>query len=1037
MRIGCLQFAPQVADVDNNLNRADSVLSKANPEDLDLLVLPELAFSGYNFRSLQDISPFLEPSGSGITSLWARTTALKYNCNVVAGYPEKADVSGSWPTGPEYYNSAIVVNEEGETIANYRKSFLYYTDETWALEGDGFFDGFIPGLGNTSIGICKSLSPYKFQAPWHAFEFGFHILENDSNLVIVSMAWMTREDASMFSRMPNEPDMDTLTYWVARLEPLIRAESGEEIIIVFCNRTGTEDDVVYAGTSAVIGVQDGEVRIYGILGRGEKELLVVDTSNPPYAKLVYRPEAEKPSIARPESQQAFSPTGNSTESSSSSQGDRSKQSFGSETSAQPPSNPEGSTTKRSLRNSPEKKPGADLARSRPRIQIPTQNTRFGSVSKDRPALSPGSESVNLPTPTAPSPTPLSSRPKLTIPQSPPQTEWTASPVPQSGQSNRSIRSVLSAKSIAPPKLIIPQSPPLAPWQYENPAPLSGRSVQSVRSVDSYQSVCSNGTVTSNRRPPEDSTPYPRSGLPLSGYPTGFRNKRVCDNSVSLNQVPFTPITPFDDVSPTEPRYFWGSAANVLKPDTHATAAGPEIRPAAADTDIRALSFANLKLISEKETPSRPHSSNSARTAATAGTAREHTPVTSNGQKRDASEARRNRSFSRGRVMDSTRAAEAFAAQSSQGEIPARPSSPKSRNASRQRTHERSNSLNHRNHAAAVSQQLESVARRVRSVDLLRSNQSREVQTFSNEQASPSKFHTRRENRTREGLSAAPIATNPSTFRDEAARQEHPASQDKQPAEHSRTRSLSRVSSRVRTGSMTGSERGVRSNTGVPISVEQTPIRSNSRAASRGRQPRPVFSPPRMIPLDPLQPREESREKNWAQFGTKRTGPDAMKQPVTSPSSESATHKKSDTISSSRRGLHRRSSSGPAPHVTSLTAAMHGVSSDIFSGRFNPPLAAITKQQSKMPAVSSAFGNNVLTSPGSFTETAASLPSSSHSPPTPAFEPSTPKAMILIRDDEFPRTGEPPLLDLAATLSDLVCRDRAVDLSPRSSMAVAA
>lgn len=46
MRIGCLQFAPQVGDVDNNLNRADAVLSKANPEDLDILVLPEMAFSG-------------------------------------------------------------------------------------------------------------------------------------------------------------------------------------------------------------------------------------------------------------------------------------------------------------------------------------------------------------------------------------------------------------------------------------------------------------------------------------------------------------------------------------------------------------------------------------------------------------------------------------------------------------------------------------------------------------------------------------------------------------------------------------------------------------------------------------------------------------------------------------------------------------------------------------------------------------------------------------------------------------------------------
>lgn len=46
MRIGCLQFAPQVGDIENNLNRADAVLSKADMEDLDLLVLPELAFTG-------------------------------------------------------------------------------------------------------------------------------------------------------------------------------------------------------------------------------------------------------------------------------------------------------------------------------------------------------------------------------------------------------------------------------------------------------------------------------------------------------------------------------------------------------------------------------------------------------------------------------------------------------------------------------------------------------------------------------------------------------------------------------------------------------------------------------------------------------------------------------------------------------------------------------------------------------------------------------------------------------------------------------
>lgn len=113
---------------------------------------------GYNFKSLRDISPFLEPSGAGVTSLWARTTALKYECTVITGYPEKVDVTDNWPANPEYYNSAIVINPDGETIGNYQKTHLYYTDETWALEGpSGFFAGRLPGLGRTAMGICMDI----------------------------------------------------------------------------------------------------------------------------------------------------------------------------------------------------------------------------------------------------------------------------------------------------------------------------------------------------------------------------------------------------------------------------------------------------------------------------------------------------------------------------------------------------------------------------------------------------------------------------------------------------------------------------------------------------------------------------------------------------------------------------------------------------------------------------------------------------------------------------------------------------------------
>lgn len=188
MRIACLQFSPHLGDVNNNMDRADQVLNNANPGNLDLLVLPEMAFTGrcfaspvhkpprlgksvfpenerdvgltvgqgYNFESMNQIFPYLEPTSSAVSSLWARAKALRYECHVSVGYPEKVDPKATWPTNlVEYYNSAVVIGPDGENVAHYRKTFLYYTDTTWALEGDGFYEGHIEGLGQTAMGICE------------------------------------------------------------------------------------------------------------------------------------------------------------------------------------------------------------------------------------------------------------------------------------------------------------------------------------------------------------------------------------------------------------------------------------------------------------------------------------------------------------------------------------------------------------------------------------------------------------------------------------------------------------------------------------------------------------------------------------------------------------------------------------------------------------------------------------------------------------------------------------------------------------------
>ena len=51
MRIALLQFNPELGKPTQNIARSNALLQAASPQDVDLLVLPELAFTG-NISSL-------------------------------------------------------------------------------------------------------------------------------------------------------------------------------------------------------------------------------------------------------------------------------------------------------------------------------------------------------------------------------------------------------------------------------------------------------------------------------------------------------------------------------------------------------------------------------------------------------------------------------------------------------------------------------------------------------------------------------------------------------------------------------------------------------------------------------------------------------------------------------------------------------------------------------------------------------------------------------------------------------------------------
>ncbi|KAL2839938.1 carbon-nitrogen hydrolase [Aspergillus pseudoustus] len=328
MRIATLQIAAKLGDVEGNIRRADEVLANAtlkveDPErglkagvsvdeaGLDILVLSEMALTGYNFPSLDAVKPYAEPAGRGRTAVWAKETAKRLGCIVCVGYPEietTESQEGGTAQQAKYYNSLLMVSPTGSVLHNYRKAFLYYTDETWASEGSaelGFqkialglpqpspasksiteLDDQSLTIGSreipTTFGICMDINPYRFEAPYSAFEFAHRVLDSRSELVIVSMAWLTLLTREELDALSGRPEMDTFNYWIQRFLPLINERIGyasnpdrdlasikegdgkeeeenqeKRIILVFANRAGEEDGIPlarYAGTSTIIAV---------------------------------------------------------------------------------------------------------------------------------------------------------------------------------------------------------------------------------------------------------------------------------------------------------------------------------------------------------------------------------------------------------------------------------------------------------------------------------------------------------------------------------------------------------------------------------------------------------------------------------------------------------------------------------------------------------------------------------------------------------------------------------------------------------------
>ena len=115
MKVGFFQFYPKLKDVEYNFTKIKDTLEGLNA---DLIVLPELALSGYNFLSKNELKPVAERCMN--LSDEFKNLAKRKNMLIIVGFPETCE--------NKIYNSAFAFLPNGE-IKIYRKLHLFYYEK--------------------------------------------------------------------------------------------------------------------------------------------------------------------------------------------------------------------------------------------------------------------------------------------------------------------------------------------------------------------------------------------------------------------------------------------------------------------------------------------------------------------------------------------------------------------------------------------------------------------------------------------------------------------------------------------------------------------------------------------------------------------------------------------------------------------------------------------------------------------------------------------------------------------------------------------
>jgi predicted amidohydrolase len=218
VQVAAGQFAPRPGDVRWNISRVLELASQAGVKGADLVVLPELATTGYYMAS--KFFELAEPL-DGPTVTIVHELARRYDYHVVMGIAERGDDGN-------VYDSSLLIGPHG-LQGVYRKIHLWDTENSVFTPGDRVMAPETGGsLGRVGLLVC-----YDLEFPETAEEVG----AEGASLLAATAAFTN------------------LTLWKATLKARAR-DLG--VPLIAANRIGHEMDTDFCGHSSIVA-SDGTV----------------------------------------------------------------------------------------------------------------------------------------------------------------------------------------------------------------------------------------------------------------------------------------------------------------------------------------------------------------------------------------------------------------------------------------------------------------------------------------------------------------------------------------------------------------------------------------------------------------------------------------------------------------------------------------------------------------------------------------------------------------------------------------------------------